>query len=75
MREDDCPHQDALVEAEEIAAQIGALCVGRESAAVLFALSMVLGRFEAQAKRPNMDNLMRIVGNTARFYFDHARPN
>jgi hypothetical protein len=34
------------------------------------AVSMFIGAFEAQAQRPDLDNLMRLMHNSARHTFD-----
>ncbi|MBY2986429.1 hypothetical protein [Rhizobium leguminosarum] len=66
-----CIHQD-LVNA------ISAVCQGHKSADVLMSVSMFIGAFEAQAPRPDLDNLMRLIHNSARHTFDmimEARAN
>jgi hypothetical protein len=62
-------------EAVEIANEIQALVAGRSTAAVYMAVAMVLGAAEARAKRPDLDGLIRIIGDGAREEFDRVRPN
>lgn len=60
-----CKHQ-------KIANAIESVCIGNESADVLVAISMVLGAFAAQAKRPDFDGLMRLVTKQGRAAFELA---
>lgn len=55
---------------QELASAISAVCHGYKSADVLMAISMFIGAFEAQAERPDLDNLMRLIHNSARHTFD-----
>lgn len=59
----ECKHQ-------EIAHAIEAVCAGHKSVDVLIAISIVLGAFEAKAKRPDLDGLMRLVHATAKQTFN-----
>lgn len=58
-----CKHQ-------EIANAIESVCIGHESAEVMVAISMVIGAFAAQAKRPDLDGLMRLVHGLAQATFE-----
>jgi hypothetical protein len=62
-----------MADAVTIANRIQAACAGEPTALVYMALSMVLGAAEARAKRPDLDNLMRLVGQTAKWEFDRCR--
>lgn len=65
---------DVADEAVEIANEIEDIVRGRQTAAVYLAIGMVLGAAEARAERPNLPNLMKIVGNVAREQLDRQRP-
>lgn len=62
-------HNSACVH-QELVDAISAICQGHQSADVLMAVSMFIGAFEAQSQRPDLDNLMRLIHNTARHTFD-----
>lgn len=58
-----CVHQ-------ELVTAIAAVCDGHKSADILMAVAMFIGAFEARAKRPDLDNLIRLIHNAARHTFD-----
>ncbi|MGZ2484348.1 hypothetical protein ACVITL_002871 [Rhizobium pisi] len=62
-------HNGACVH-QELVNAISAVCKGHQSVDVLVAISMFIGSFEAQSERPNLDNLMRLIHNSARHTFD-----
>lgn len=66
---------DYGAEAVEIANEIEQICRGRPTVSVLMALAMILGALEAQAARPNLDNLMSLFAGLARQTFDEVRTN
>mgnify|MGYP006347171711 CR=1 FL=1 len=55
-----------------IADRIEAVLRGEPTVDVLVAIAMVLGAFEAKAKKPNFDALMALVSKTARWQFDQT---
>ncbi|MGN8022310.1 hypothetical protein ACTJJ7_16530 [Phyllobacterium sp. 22229] len=59
-----------MEEAAEIADLISSVCAGKDTISVFIGLSMVIGAFEARAERPNLANLLDLIGQSAQAEFD-----
>lgn len=65
--------EEILKEAAAIESAIETICHGRQSASVFVALSMVIGKFTAQAARPDFHGTMRLIHEGAFDAFRAAR--
>lgn len=63
------------IEAQNIFEAMNQMFIGRSTSAIVTALAMMIGHIEAHAERPELDRLLKLVGDGARVAFSRAREN